>query len=98
MSVDEGFWREDLQVPHPTIYRLRWHRKPSLTAYQGKGSRIHRDVNVEVRGVARFVQPTFPFQQSPTWDVNRTEREVLNKGGVGMHGLGWIDERVVRMR
>lgn len=67
-------------------------------ACRGKGFRIRRDVNVEVKGVARFGQPTFPFQQSPTWVGNRIEREVLNKGDVGMHGRRWIDEQVVRMR
>jgi hypothetical protein len=55
-------------------------------------------VNVEVGGVARFGQPTFPFQQSPTWVGNRIGQEVLNKGDVGMHGRRWIDERVVRKR
>jgi hypothetical protein len=92
------FGKKDLPVPHPTIYRLRWHRKPSLMAYQEKGSRIHRDVNVEVKGVARFVQLAFPFQRLPTWVGNRIEREVLNKGGVGMHERSSIDERGVRMR
>jgi hypothetical protein len=55
-------------------------------------------VNVEGKGVARFGQPTFPFQRLPTWVGNRIEREVLNKGDVGMHDRRWIDEREVRMR
>lgn len=67
-------------------------------AYQGKEFRTHRDVNVEVMGVTRFVQLAFPSRRLPTLDVNRTEREVLNKGDVGMHELRWIDERAVRMR
>ena len=67
-------------------------------AYQGKEFRIHRDVNVEVMGVTRFVQLAFPFRRLPIWVGNRTEREVLNKDDVGMHGQRWIDERAVRMR
>lgn len=66
-------------------------------AYQGMGFRIRRDVNEEVKGVARFVLLTFPFQR-PILDVNQIEREVLHKGGVGMHVRRWIDGQKVGMR
>jgi hypothetical protein len=67
-------------------------------AYRGMGSRIHRDVSEEVKGVVRFGQTAFPFQQLPISDANRIEREVLHKGDVGMHVLERFDEREVRMR
>jgi len=51
--------------------------------------RIRRDVNEGVKGVARFVQLAFPFQQ-PISGVNRIERVVLHMGDVGMHERSWI--------
>ena len=66
-------------------------------AYQGKGFRIHRDVNEEVKGVARFVLLAFLSRQ-PISDVNRTERAVLHMGDVGMHERSWIGERMEGMR
>lgn len=54
-------------------------------------------MNEEVKGVARFVLLTFPFQR-PILDVNQIEREVLHKGGVGMHVRRWIDGQKVGMR
>lgn len=61
--------------------------------------RIHRDVNEEVMGVARFGQSSFPFQrQWPIWDANLTEREVLHKGDVGMRVLERIDGQEQRTR
>lgn len=89
---------KDLLIPHPTIYRLRWHRKPYLMVDLERESRIRRDVNVEEKEVDRFVQASSPSQPRPILNENQTEQEVPHKGDDGMHVLECYYERMVRMQ